>query len=202
MNFRHLADALDHWKGAVIRILCRQLNDIHVVPMFTDKDVTATWTKDSIGLYAQLIGVPDDHILQRGVRFTTRSRSEYFVNLETDSNVDLFVDPDTGIEPATGGNAAHIRHEELSQLLPNGSQRVVLVYQHSSREEKWTQACLQRVVLLEGCHACAYWAGAVSMLFVSRVAGRLDTIQQVLGRTLAPRDDRLIRIVPARPSCR
>ena len=64
-------------------------------------------------------------------------------------DTDFFIDPDTGIEPASGGNWSHIRLSDISALLPLGNKRVILIYQHAPRLNNWANALLQRLVNYE-----------------------------------------------------
>lgn len=194
MNIGHLGDAFDFWKGSFMRTLGNNLNNIKVLPMFTDKNVPATWNEARLGLYAQLLGVNVQDILQQAVRFTTNTRGNYFQDIA--NNTDLFVDPDTGIEPLGGGDYQHIRLSEIAQLLPNDTNRVVLIYQHSFRKHNWTDACLQRIIhshALKGCCGFAYRAGSISMVFVARDRLQLENMYQVLHTMTTSLPDNLTR---------
>jgi hypothetical protein len=198
MNINHLGDAFDFWKGSFMRTLGNNLNNIKVLPMFTD--VPDTWNEARLGLYAQLLGVNVQDILRPAVRFTMNTRGNYFQNL--DDNSDLFVDPDTGIEPPGGGDYRHIRLSEIAQLLPNDTNRVVLIYQHSFHKHNWTDACLQRIIQykeLNGCYTFAYWAGSVSMVFIARDQQRLTNMYNALYRMTNSLPDNLTRALPIIP---
>jgi len=168
MNLKHLGDALDFWKGGIFRLLGNALNDVHVLPMFTDMNVHDTWTDDRIRAYAILLGVDQTRILRSKDQFPGAQRERYFHNLGIRDDKDIFVDPDIGIEPNGGGDRRHIRMAEIEVLLPRGSSRVLLVYQHSYRNSKWVDKCLDKVCNSDKFHAFAYCAGTVAMIFVAR----------------------------------
>ncbi len=184
MNIKHLGDALDHWKGCIIRLVEAHLHDLQVVPMFTDPDVVKTWSPKRLLLYAELLHVNASDILHRRRRFVSADRESYFAELGGDK-CDLFLDPDTGIAPRSGFDEQHIRPGDIAALLPDHATRVLLIYQHSSRETNWVDACLRRVVRHEPkrtCWAFAYGAGDASMVFVARTPGRLKSMRRVLSR--------------------
>ena len=183
MNLKHLGDALDYWKGGIIGRLQANLSDIHVLPMFTD--APGTWTSNRLKLYADLVGVDVSNILQQQTPFSSASRKTYFGNLGISDDIDLLVDPDTGIEPNSRNDETHIRLLELGLLLPRGCSRLVLVYQHSPRRKinNWCDDSIQRVVnnsYTEGSLIFAYLAGNVAMLFMSRNYQRLVAVHEVL----------------------
>ena len=57
MNLVYLGDALDYWKGCIIKELDGCLNDLHVIPMFTDEDIHSNWPISRLRFYAQLLHV-------------------------------------------------------------------------------------------------------------------------------------------------
>jgi hypothetical protein len=200
MNLGYLADALDHWKGCVIKEIDERLNDLHVIPMFTDEDIHSSWPNDRLRLYAKLLHVPQDKILQSDTRFTATTRQEYFAAIADDDQLrdkDFFIDPDIGIEPEKGGNWRHIRLSDISALLRLGNKRVILIYQHASHRSDWSNACLQRLVNYDdagGINAFAYWAGAASMFLLSRDRRRMDSLHRSFSKVFYSR--RLSQILP------
>jgi len=197
MNLCHLGDALDSWKGWVVGKLRNVLKDVRVLPMFTDEDVRATWNNARLELYARLTGLADaNRILRPDIRFTAGTRGAYFDLDATLDGSDLFVDPDTGIEPPQGGGVRHIRVAEVVQLLPPESHRLLLVYQHSFREENWVDARLQHVLrdLPARYVAFALWAGSVSMVFISCDRGRLTACRGTLREIMVPLEPERARV--------
>jgi hypothetical protein len=189
MKLEHLGDALDFWKGGMIGCLQGSLSDIHVLPMFTDRDVPGTWIAARLELYAKLVGVNVRNILRHQTPFSPGTRRTYFTDLKISSDIDLFVDPDTGIQPNGKGCKEHIGLAELGLLLPEGCSRLLLVYQHSSRDKNWCENCIQRVLKcdhMKGSQVFAYVAGNVAMLFVSRNYHRLDVVHGLLREFTSP----------------
>ena len=189
MNLKHLGDALDFWKGGLIGRLEGVLNDGHILPMFTD--APNAWTPDRLLLYAHLTGMDVSRILRHDISFRLTNRRNYFDNLPIANHVDLFVDPDTGIEPAGGGNCKYkyIKLDELARLLPESSSRILLVYQHKPRTKDWPSECLKRTakaLQLEDRCLFAYNAGDASMIFLSRDGRRLTVVRKALGKLASP----------------
>jgi hypothetical protein len=183
MNLKHLGDALDFWKGSLLGRLKCNLNNVHILPMFTDN-----WSPTNLDCYARLFRVDTPKILKENVLFSADARATYFDKIPNLGNDDdLFVDPDIGIEPPSGGTTKHIRFNDIEKLQQNGSKRVVLIYQHSCHEDKWIKPCLDQVNKaiknapgLNGCHAFAYWAGYVAMIFISRDQQRVCSLTAAL----------------------
>jgi len=187
MNLNHLGDAFDFWKGGILEPLNCNLNNLHVLPMFTDENVPCTWTEDHLQHYAQLLRIHDiERILKKEVPFNRTGRGDYFQDVN--GELDLFIDPDIGIEPQSGGDVKHIKLEELAMLLRKNPQRVLLVYQHSNPKKDWLEDVLVRVRdsrPLNGCECFAYQAGRVAMIFISsRANERLSAIWQALSISL------------------
>jgi hypothetical protein len=197
-----LGDALDFWKGALIDMLRDHLRNVHVLPMFTDKNAAEVWTEGRLGTYAHLLRVDRNGILRCCTRFQTSNRARYFESLNIPADDDLFVDPDIGIEPEGKGSARHVLLSELAVLLPPDTKRVVLIYQHRLHKKNWVEACLRRVVQsshLTGCHAFAYGAGSVAMLFVSRDSQRLALLHSTLTDLTASLPTDMRRVTPILP---
>lgn len=203
MNLTHLGDALDFWKGSVIGALAGwgHLHDVHVLPMITDSPIREEWRDRHFALYAALLRVGQERILRQDVDFTAATRAEYF---HTGLDVgDIFVDPDTGIEPTTRGGTKHIRRQEIAMLLPEEARRIVLVYQHAYRKDDYAAATLKQIVAddcLRGCRAFAYKGGSVSMIFIARDATRLGTVRDAMHSFFSAKSDRVSPMCDARPS--
>src|SRR5207245_9136426 len=100
MTLDHLGDALDHWKGSTIERTQAALVDVHVVPMFTDLVQPGDpWNTETLSLYASLLRRPLETILLGDRRFDDFSRAAYFGDDRLVGDFDVFLDPDTGIEP-------------------------------------------------------------------------------------------------------
>jgi hypothetical protein len=190
MNLKYLGDALDHWKGAVID----QMGDkeIRVVPMLTDK-----WDKRHIVLYAGLLRVDRGNIVKSNVTFSKQTRGNYFRDL---GNHDLFVDPDTGVWTKTNPGSKHIGVGEIGSLLHDAPARILLIYQNRFHKKNYARAKLDDILRsnpLKGCHAFAYYAGAVSMIVVSRNHRRFNEFRSRLKKWLGPvaHDDSQKRLV-------
>jgi len=170
MNLDHLGDALDHWKGSLIELICTE--GVRVVPMFTDRD---RWTEQHIETYARLLHLRPEDILKKGERdlFSSKTRDTYFRDL---GQHDLFLDPDTGIAPDDkDAEKEHIRTSEIAGLLSAGPSRMLLIYQHVSRSKNGLKKKLNLLSkYLQGCGMFAYDSGSVSMVVISRERDRVQ----------------------------
>ena len=104
----------------------------------------------------------------------------------------------------SGGDAKHVRPNELATLLPADSGRIVLVYQHSFRTNDYVEASLRLVTdspCLAGAAAFAYHAGAVAMILASRCRPRLIEVHKARTRILEG-TSRVTDIHGAQPSAR
>ena len=164
MKLAHLGDALDRWKGSLIELIGGK--SVRVVPMFTDRD---NWTQEQIEAYARLLHVKPEDVLKGDIVFSGETRRDYFQDLGEN---DLFLDPDTGI--AAGDERAekeHIRVSEIAGLLSAAPSRMLLIYQHASRDKHGLRKKLNSLhsdKSLNGCDIFAYDSGAVAMVAISR----------------------------------
>jgi hypothetical protein len=133
MNRAHLGDALDHWKGSVIEVISDK--KLQVVPMLTDRD---QWTQEDFETYARLLHRKPEDVLKNGEGdlFSSRTRHRYFRDLvNMTGEHDLFLDPDTGIAPDEKAQKQHVRPSEIAGLISQSRSRILLIYQHASREK-------------------------------------------------------------------
>lgn len=110
MRLEFLGNALDHFKGSILRRLRSEglLQELRVDPMATDGD---SWKKDHYQLYADLLGVPADRVFEHREPFGHRSR----VLDHAEYSGDLFLDPDTGIS-ISNPSPRHIMAEEVKNF--------------------------------------------------------------------------------------
>jgi hypothetical protein len=166
MNLDHLGDALGHWKGSLIELICTE--GVRVVPMLTDPD---RWTEQHIETYARLLHLRPEDIFKKGDGdlFSSKTRDTYFRDL---GHQDLFLDPDTGIAPDDkDAEKKHIRTSEIAGLLSAAPSRMLLIYQHASRDKDGLRKKLILVRStngLAGCEIFAYDSGAVGMVVISQ----------------------------------
>jgi hypothetical protein len=164
MNLAHLGDALDHWKGSLIELIGGR--NVRAVPMFTDEE---PWTEQLIEAYARLLRIRAEDVLKRDSCFSGKNRTSYFCDL---GEHDLFLDPDTGIAPDDKkAKKGHIRTLEIADLLSAAPSRMLLIYQHASRDKDGLRKKLNSLHSTEGLQGCdifAYDSGSVSMLVISR----------------------------------
>ncbi|MGA3204612.1 MAG: hypothetical protein ABSF12_19140 [Bryobacteraceae bacterium] len=171
MNLKFLGDALDHWKGSLFESLQQAgvLRNFAVDAMASD---WPDWQPDDVALFTRLLRVQE-------------YRKQYFDEIA--HRGDLFLDPDTGI--ATGkvkNRNQYVMPSEIGQLL-RGSDRLLAVYQHVSR-----QAVSERVgtvcsVLNKTCTECkwsSYESGSVAMMFFSRSQERVTEVRAHFQRSL------------------
>jgi hypothetical protein len=126
-----------------------------------------------------------EQVLFRDTLVEHRNRKEYFDPINFPEGSDLFLDPDTGVEPKSGPKKCHVGLNDLSKLLPDKSRRLIMVYQHRPRMDDSVQAVLDRIGQRRWI-ACAYWAGTVSMLFLSKQQDRIAGVYNTLAEWLGP----------------
>jgi hypothetical protein len=182
MNLDHLGDALDHWKGSLIELVCPE--GVRAVPMLTDRD---RWTEQHIETYARLLHLRPEDILKKEESdlFSSKTRDTYFRDL---GQHDLFLDPDTGIAPDDKhAEKKHIRTSEITGLLSAAPLRMLLIYQHASRDKGGLRKKLNSLhKSLNGFDIFAYDSGPVSMLIITQDRGRADGVLDCLKCWLGP----------------
>jgi len=187
MNLAHLGDALDHWKGSLIELIGGK--DMRVVPMFTDDN---PWAEQQIEVYARLLHLNPGDVLKKDLRFCASTRHDYFHDL---GEHDLFLDPDTGVAPDdNGATEKHVLASEIAGLVAVAPSRLLLIYQHASRDKEGLPKKLKSLHSTKGLNTCdifAYDSGAVSVVVISqnreRAQGALARLQCWLGPIAATR---------------
>ncbi len=180
MNRQYLGDALDHWKGSMLHILYSsgRLNALKVDPMITSPE----WSSADTDFYVRLLGVSANSLVRHDSSLIT-DRSAYFK--EIDEEVDLFLDPDTGIATSSGSPICkYLKPKEVHLLLEGrSSQRVLCVYQHIGRNKSTRHrlsdivGCLRSTSYLS---ACSYESPTVAMLIISKDNQRIERIADIL----------------------
>jgi len=178
MKLEFLGDALDHWKGSVLEgsQISNVLDGFRVDAMASD---FRDWGHEDWSLYAKLLRVRKSQIVvHKGT--LGRNRKEYFDEIPRSG--DLFLDPDTGIMPRSGGDITHIKHEELFSLMNYKRKRVVAVYQHGSRNMALKSRVEEVLNMLRSVHPNCYCASYdssscnVALLFVSFQRDRIAAV--------------------------
>jgi hypothetical protein len=188
MKRNHLGDSVDLWKRGLIGYLRDRdaLERVEVVPMLTDDEA---WTPDELAAYAKILGASFPDLLGTGP-FTQPGRKAYFESVAV--STDVFVDPDTGLNPdkelpKAAKNPAHVSAEECGQLLLRKPPNIVMVYQHAQRTADWAKSQLGILrKALPGVQVFAYQSSVVGMLFLSWDADRLRKVRFVLADLLGP----------------
>ena len=200
MNSKHLGDAFDHWKGAIIQRTERVFGEkIAVIPMVTDDK---PWDNKMKEAYSQLINVDRELILDWN-QLTKENRKWYFQNIFNRYYPgDLFIDPDIGVTlEKYEHDPKYLRVDEIKILLDNGKvfNRVILIYQHRPREllservKKITDNIRREVEKLD---AVTYECGDVAMLFFSYDRDRLKRIENHLVKMLSSDPLNRVKIWP------
>lgn len=181
MNKIYLRDALDSFKGEVLRhALC--IDRVVVFPMM----VGPYWPIDDWRLYSKIIlggSREANRILQKYTEFKSSDRDSYFTIPEEFSGYDIFVDPDTGIEPPSGKmNKKHIGIYDVSQLAINN--RIIAIYQHKGRGSKHEYvADVVKRLFKRGLDSVGLYGGNASIVFVSSMKNnRLEKVERALIR--------------------
>jgi len=196
MNKKHLGDALDHWKGSILRQLQqkRLVSDLGVEPMITDSQ---PWHKDALVVYAKLLHVRRGQFASH--HWGTRgNRDSYFAETARRCPGDIFLDPDTGV--CTGKvTRRHVTPSEVSRLLEHNRGRLIVVYQHGARATLRVRV-RQVIEVLEKAvprdvklYWCSYEAGSVAMLFLSLDPKRPQRVAKCFLSTLGVAANRRIQ---------
>jgi len=202
MNAEHLGDALDHWKGAIIRQLHTNdwLQEFAVEPMISDQQ---PWDPQNIRVYRRLLGLHDNEpVFHTNAVFRHQTREAYFAELT--HRGDLFLDPDTGI--ATGAaDDAHITLEDIHSLFRGDYviDRCLVVFQPAARGffSLRIKEITERVIAAENnldrdLYCCSYKCGRVAMLFFSVNRGRLLKLPGIFDGFIGSGGSSKIRIWP------
>ena len=189
MNLDHLGDALDYWKGSIINVIAGR--GLRVVPMLTDR---TRWTEEHFEAYARLLHRNPDNVLRKSNEdiFSSETRHSYFCNL---GRHDLFLDPDTGIATDKKAKKEHISLSDIVALLRDSRSRMLLIYQHASRDKDGLRKKLELLRSTYGLKECcmfAYDSGAVSMVVISQNRERTDKALARLKSWLGPASSRIV----------
>ena len=169
MNLNVLGDALDFWKGRLLNRLTSAglLLNLEVHPLLTDQQ---EWQDPDFALYAELLMILPQAIHPiAGVENTAG---------------DLFLDPNIGVQTSPVPVAEQVNYVtsiEVARLANASPSRVVAVYQHVSRRPVRDRvgAVVARLQAVEpGLSVCSVESGTVAMLFASRSAERVRSIDQ------------------------
>src|SRR5262249_1268988 len=120
-----------------------------------------------------------------------------------DKETDLFIDPDTGIWGLNQVRPAAVRDRfvrttELRELLPDGSNRLLLVYRQG-REKKPTfrQHIPHYAHDIGKCWGLAFRGGGVTAAVFSKAQYRVNRIRHLLVATLGPVASHRVSVVIA-----
>jgi hypothetical protein len=223
MDSKHLGDAFDHWKGAIIQLLEPKLQNLAAVPMITNE---RGWGKQEqkLSTYSRLLNIDEELIFQSNRKFRGHMDNDRYSQVidhftsHTDKNHyfqqvnysgDLFLDPDTGLafSPFTYKGNKHVTPNEIKCLLDkdNKNVRVIMVYQQSrqgqkkSEEQNYLEKIIKYALAQIGsqnspCYACTYCCSQVSMLFFSKNKGRIVQIKQYLRKELPYQAKRRVKM--------
>jgi hypothetical protein len=183
VNSEFLGDAFDHWKGSLIRTLSQQslIRNVTVDPMITDE---TAWSEQDLNTYRRLLSLDSSNSVCHGESTFCGDRYDYFSQVPQD--IDVFLDPDTGIA-TSGASRDHVKISELGTLLGN-SDRLLMVYQHSARGSfhgRLEQIQNKLSEGVPGIHCCIYECGRVAMFFLSMTRSRVQSIQAALTKFLS-----------------
>lgn len=175
---KHLGDTADFWKGGMIEDLESSglLSDLAVDPMIADD---AEWQSSTYALYQKLLRINKSQIIVHR-KSLQKNRGEYLN--EITHRGDLFFDPNpnTGIRTSSGKPKEHyLLPVEIKHAVGHNSTRLVLVYQHASRD------LLRKRVIDVFNHVrkenpqiacCSYEAGNAAMVYFSISTSRIKGI--------------------------
>lgn len=175
MHFKRFGgDNRDQGKGFVFHSLGRELRDFHVDPMITDADLPAGPLREGyVEGYRRFLRLSDSHQIVNSaltycgnVPVMRNGKSESYFKPHFDMTYDLFLDPDTGI--ASGGRE-YVPRGILSMLLPEKSDRVLLIYVSANRNGRDWRWLLSQLDVWFKCPTRAFVCdlGGNGILFLS-----------------------------------
>jgi len=175
-------------KGGHIRALA-------VVPMATD---ATAWSEEDYRRYVKSLGNPDATIATKALFSRSRNGNpgSYFGGLGgIQGNVDLFLDPDSGLTKHCPGNRwqnwnenAHVAVSEVIELVRADVHRLVLVYDHtvprSADADSAKASANARVTAFQNANAPAvawFWERAREMdpLVIIGVSSSADRVSRI-----------------------
>lgn len=139
MNKKHIGDNLDLMKRAVLSACAQAFDNLRVEPLVTGDDVKGhDWAETDYQNYAAVLGIELAQV-QRDKRPPWAALKNRTARLEwlrslNEHKGDWFFDPDTGLEPSSGGKRCHLPNATVGELTGRGQKRrMVVVYQHVPR---------------------------------------------------------------------
>lgn len=197
MKREFLGDALDHFKGGVLRLLGPLKSQVAVVPMVSDSD---PWNPKERALYAALIGIEKRQIHWEPGGLTQQpakaSRDEWLLALGKLRAPLAFFDPDTGVGLRQESSRQHLFVDDLLRLTRRNSDPVLVVYQPSGiRVTKANKRLVPSHLFPYVWHylsalqkhnlrAFAYQSAAASFLFVCSRAEPLAPVRKQMEKSL------------------
>jgi hypothetical protein len=186
MKLDYLGDSLDFFKGAVLSRLESEglVRNLKIVPMFSD---AAAWTPNRIGVYASLLGKAPQDVQPEGEHALFPDNLDFYrmrVKASCETG-DLFIDPDTGIEPEALVDSKHLRRSDLDALVLAEASRLVIVYQHNARREmeqdvqSWRKSLGK---LSRGTIWGVFHGGHAALILLSRAPDRVTRALDALKR--------------------
>lgn len=164
MHSQFGGDCKDHAKGFVLASLYDSIPglNLRIDPMFSDSPLPDG--AEGLDAYCRFLRIRPDQVINndveyRGLQKVTRNgRSQDYFEPHYVQDYDLFFDPDTGIG---NGGRRHLPWRVIPKLVPEGSVRVLAVFQSKYRvkdfEEHFTEKHLARyqhflICLGQGAH--------------------------------------------------
>jgi len=186
MNRDFLGDAHDWMKGAIFRRLleAKVIKNFAADPMSTDEE---PWSPVEYELYAALLQVGPEQIIRHSCSLRGK-RQAYFRELRHQG--DLFLDPDIGIRTGSSGSLyKYVRPSEVVELATQGSERLVIVYQHIRGQTRSDRlAVVQNAFSGPGncLEAAVYGSASVALVFAALDRRRVRMAHDVLRDFLGP----------------
>jgi len=192
VNTKYLGDNLDLVKRVHFQVCTPYLHNLLVEPLITDSE---QWTENALATYATCLGILPNQVHREGEkrwRNTRRGKRAKWLESLGSHYGDLFLDPDTGIDPSKKrGNRRHVPPDSVCALLDGcEGERIVMVYQHTPQRMGSEMQGLVRVARKRvksvgdeeaGVYSLAVLGQHATMLYFSKAPHRLAPIRAAFG---------------------
>lgn len=189
MRREYIGDNLDMVKRIHLRDCRLPFKNLIVEPLITNEE---PWQDMDFSVYADCLGVDVTQIRRGDNQPWTElhpARRTDWLQEHQSHHGDIFLDPDSGLDPPSGGNLRHVPTAAVQGLLAReiGAHRIVMVYQHMPQRTGAAIGQLATVVRNRvsavrdqnrGIHAFAVLGQHATMIYFSGNRDRIGLVKE------------------------